>query len=158
MLQRIQTVFLLLVALMMLLTLFFPFWTYQAEGSTEYYGLFAFYYEYFDTEVNETVRTFFPFTFIATLVVASITVALIEVTKYKNRLLQIKLGALNSLFIAGALILVAYFATDFVKSQGINGKYGIAFFLPAAALLFNLLANRYIRKDERLVKSVDRIR
>ena len=158
MLQRIQTVFLILVALMMLLTLFFPFWTYEAAGSPEYYGLYSFYFEYFDTEINEMARTFFPFTFIATLAVASVTVALLEITRYKNRLLQIKLGALNSLFIAGTLILAAWFATDFIKSQGVTGRYGIAFFLPAAALLFNLLANRYIRKDERLVRSVDRIR
>ena len=31
-------------------------------------------------------------------------------------------------------------------------------FLPAAALICNMIANRFIRKDERLVRSVDRIR
>ncbi|TRX48890.1 DUF4293 family protein [Fulvivirga sp. M361] len=158
MLQRIQTVFLLLVALMMLLTLFFPFWTYQAVDSVEYYGLFAFYFERFDLESEELVRIYFPFTLIATMAVAAITVASLEITRYNNRLLQIKLGALNSLLIAGTLILAAYFATDFIKSKGVAGHYGIAFFLPAAALIFNLLANRYIRKDEKLVRSVDRIR
>ena len=158
MLQRIQTVFLLLVALMMLLTLFFPFWTYQTPDSDEYYGLFAFYFEKIDPGSETPVRLYFPFTFIATLAVAAITIAMLEITRYKNRLLQIKLGALNSLLIAGTLILAAYFATDFIKSQGVAGNYGIAFFLPAAALFFNLLANRYIRKDEKLVRSVDRIR
>jgi len=30
--------------------------------------------------------------------------------------------------------------------------------MPVAALLFNVLANKFIRKDEKLVRSVDRIR
>ena len=158
MLQRIQTVFLLLVALMMLLTLFFPFWTYKAPDSAEYYGLFAFYFEQIESESTELIRLYFPFTLIASLAIAAITVAIVEITKFNNRLLQIKLGALNSLLIAGTLILAAYFATDFIKTSNVNGHYGVAFFLPAAALFFNLLANRFIRKDEKLVKSIDRIR
>ncbi|MDH3711846.1 MAG: DUF4293 domain-containing protein [Cyclobacteriaceae bacterium] len=31
-------------------------------------------------------------------------------------------------------------------------------YLPAVALILNLLANRFIRRDESLVRSVDRLR
>ncbi|MEM9391103.1 MAG: DUF4293 domain-containing protein [Bacteroidota bacterium] len=156
MLQRIQTVFLLLVAICMALTFFLPFWTYMTPEGAAGYSLRSLYLE----EINngETLKTFFPYTFIAVLASAAIIVALFEILRFNNRLLQIKLGALNSLLIAGSLILAAYFATDFIKELNVVGSYGLAFFMPAAALFFNLLANRYIRKDEKLVRSVDRIR
>jgi hypothetical protein len=40
----------------------------------------------------------------------------------------------------------------------LQGNYLMGFYLPVVALLFNLLSNRFIRKDEMLVKSADRIR
>ncbi|MEM9857567.1 MAG: DUF4293 domain-containing protein [Bacteroidota bacterium] len=156
MLQRIQTVFLVLVAICMLLTFFLPFWTYQNTEQDIYYQLYALLYE--ANVDGKITKLYYPYTFTAVLASLSIIVAIVEITRYDNRLLQIKLGALNSLFIAGALILATYFATDFIKELNVTGSYGLAFFMPAAALFFNLLANRYIRKDERLVKSVDRIR
>lgn len=154
MLQRIQTVFLLLVATAMTLTYFLPFWTHVAEQSS--YSLRSLYFE--SVENGESIITYFPYTFIAVLAGLSILVAVFEITRFNNRLLQIKLGALNSLLIAGTLILAAYFATDFIKELDVVGTYGLGLFAPAAAMFFNLLANRYIRKDERLVRSVDRIR
>ncbi len=158
MLQRIQTVFLLLVAIAMGLTFFLPFWTHEGTDPVIYHGLYALNFEQISGEEGELVKTYFPFTWIGILAVISILVAIFEITRYNNRLLQIKLGTLNSLFMAGSLILAAYFATDFIKQEGVSGHYGVTFFLPASALFFNLLANRYIRKDERLVRSVDRIR
>ena len=156
MLQRIQTVFLLLVALCMLFTFFLPFWSLEATESTSGFGLSSLYLE--SISDGTSTKTYFPYAFIGICAVAAIIVAIVEITRYNNRLLQIKLGALNSLLIAGTLILAAYFATDLIKEHSAAGHYGLAFFLPAAALFFNLLANRYIRKDERLVRSVDRIR
>ena len=39
------------------------------------------------------------------------------------------------------------------------GQYMLpGFFLPAIAMVFNILANRFIRRDENLVRSVDRLR
>lgn len=154
MLQRIQTVFLLLVAIAMSLTFFLPFWTHSTEELS--YALRSLYFE--SSEKGETMISYFPYTFIAVLAGLSILIAIFEITRFNNRLLQIKLGALNSLLIAGTLILAAYFATDFIKELNVVGKYGLGLFAPAAAMFFNLLANRYIRKDERLVRSVDRIR
>ncbi|MEM7109636.1 MAG: DUF4293 domain-containing protein [Bacteroidota bacterium] len=156
MLQRIQTVFLLLVAICMLVTFFLPFWSYEDTEKDIYYSLYSLQYE--QNVKGKISKEYYPYTFIAALSGLSIIVALFGITRYSNRLFQIKLGALNSLLIAVSLILAAYFATDFVKELKGAGNYGLAFFMPAAALFFNLLANRYIRKDEKLVRSVDRIR
>ena len=87
-------------------------------------------------------------------------VALISISKYKNRLTQIKLGALNSLLIAGAMGTSLYFTMNSEKiiDPAVQGSYQIGFFMPVAALIFNLIANRFIRRDEKLVRSVDRLR
>jgi glucan phosphoethanolaminetransferase (alkaline phosphatase superfamily) len=90
----------------------------------------------------------------------SVLIAVFEITRYKNRITQMKLGALNSLIMSLALGLAVYFIYNaeknwFPHQQGI---YRIGVFMPAVGLLFNMLANRYIRKDEQLVRSVDRLR
>ena len=37
-------------------------------------------------------------------------------------------------------------------------RHGFGLYLPGAAVIFNLIANRFIRKDEKLVRDSDRIR
>lgn len=160
MLQRIQTVFLILVVILMLLMLIFPLWVYQSEGMQESYMLTAFYLEANTAGAEVPEKIYFPFMFVATLAIAAATIGIIEIAKFKNRLLQMKLGALNSLFMAGAMGLGLYFASDIIdEKQFTNGwQYGAGVFLPAGAMICNVIANRFIRKDERLVRSVDRIR
>lgn len=159
MLQRIQTVFLSLVVLLMLLMLIFPLWTYQSEDMSITYMLTALYLE-IKEGTAEATKIYFPYTFVATLAIAAATVGIIEITKYKNRLLQMKLGALNSLLMAGAMGLALYFASDIMDEKQLTygWSYGVGVFFPAAAMICNVLANRFIRKDEKLVRSVDRIR
>lgn len=158
MLQRIQTVFLLLIVLLMGATLIFPIWSYTAaEGTEIHHVLFALYYEGVDAS-NNLVTIFFPYSLVATLAIGSITVTIIEISKFKNRLLQMKLGALNSLLMAGTLILAIYFVNNLMESKGVAGGYGVGLYLPGVAMICNVIANRFIRKDEKLVRSVDRIR
>lgn len=160
MLQRIQTVFLLLLVLTMLLMLIFPLWSYQSEDGTTTYVLTSFYFMAKEGASAEPVQTYFPYMFIATLAIASATVGALEISKYKNRLLQMKLGALNSLFMIGAMGLGLYFASRIMDEKQLKygWHYGIGVFFPMAAMIFNVIANRFIRRDERLVRSVDRIR
>jgi glucan phosphoethanolaminetransferase (alkaline phosphatase superfamily) len=158
MLQRIQTVFLMLVALFMLLTFFFPLWTSVGEDGQILNQLFTLRLDQLSTETGELVQIYFPYSIVATLAVASATIAIVEITKFNNRLLQMKMGALNSIFMATTMGVGVYYATDLIKLLNVSGKYGIALFLPAAAMICNVLANRFIKRDDRLVKSVDRIR
>lgn len=158
MLQRIQTVFLLLVIILMGMALFLPLWTHMGEGTDIYYKLTPFLYESFDTTLGQPVHVYFPYAIVGILAIASIIIAIIEVTRYSNRLLQMKLGALNSLLMAGTMCLGVYFATELMEEEAVTGGFGAGLFLPAAAMICNIIANRFIRKDERLVRSVDRIR
>ena len=89
--------------------------------------------------------------------VAAITIAAIEIKSFKNRMLQMKLGALNSIFMAASIGSAVYFSSELLKTlQG--GQYGLGLWLPGAAVICNLLANFFIRKDERLVRDSDRLR
>jgi hypothetical protein len=147
--QRIQTVFLALIIIVLLISLVQPIWSMRTEtGDTV---LTPFYL------MRGTEYQYFPFTLTAILSVASITLAAMSITRYKNRLNQIKLGALNSLILVGVLGSSVYFANQLI-SEFQGGGYGLGMYLPIFAAICNLVANYFIRKDERLVRSSERLR
>lgn len=151
--QRIQTVFLVIVILSLVASIFLPIWVYDAgERSHELYAL-----HYSVIENGSRVTQYFPYSVTAMLAIAAITIALIEIRKFKSRVTQMKLGALNSLFMAGTVLSAVLFSNGLIKEfQG--GVYGMGLWLPGLAVVCNLLANRFIRRDEKLVRDSDRLR
>lgn len=87
-------------------------------------------------------------------------IMLFSLFKYKNRMAQVKLNALFSLISALTIVGVVYFS---LKGNALilpeqQGTFLMGFYLPIVAMFNNFLANRFIRKDEALVRSADRIR
>jgi len=162
MIQRIQSVFLLLAALIMISILFLPLWNKFDAEAMEAVKLNAFNLTYVSVEDGgaETVMASKATFWISALAIVAAAVSLISIFQYKNRLRQIQLGALNSLVMGGCLGMTYYYSTigDKMVAPETIGNFQIGFYIIAAALLFNSLANRYIRRDDRLVKSADRIR
>ena len=160
MIQRIQTVFLILVAALMMLFLFFPVWVKIDPNTNEYYKVFSTYLLHQPADGSGLKYIFIPYAISGGLSVLAIIIAIIEIFKYKNRLTQIKLGTLNSLIMTGSLVLMVYltYAAQTELLPEIPDQYQAGLFMPAAAMIFNSLANRFIRKDEALVRSIDRIR
>jgi hypothetical protein len=152
--QRIQTVFLVVVIISLFASLFFPVWMHNDPlGQT--HALFPLHYTVTENQVPNTV--YFPYATTAILTIAALTIAIIEIGKYRHRVLQMKLGALNSLFMAGAIAAAVIFSNQLVKVyQG--GAYGLGLWLPGVAVLCNLIANQFIRRDERIVRESDRLR
>ena len=154
MIQRIQTVFLSLVVLSMIVMAFFPIWVEASDQKTVVIDIFSIKVQ--DVEANTASETF---SFILLSAVMTIGLAIYSIFQFKNRLNQMKIGALNSLVMVLGTGLSIYLVT---KSEEIiaetSGQYAIGFYCFIGAMFFNLLANRFIRKDEQLVKSVDRIR
>jgi hypothetical protein len=96
------------------------------------------------------------------LISAIVLLSLITISRFNNRKLQIKLGAINYLLLV-TLIISSYFSVENTPLILENGEdletlYYIGFYTPIAAVTFLFLANRGIKKDEELVKSVDRLR
>ena len=160
MIQRIQTIFLILYIGALVCTFFFPVWqkiSFDENNSVE--TIITGYVTTVDFNSGDSSILYDNF-FIAGLVIGSCIIALISIFSYKNRLNQIKLGALNS-FITSVLII--YFLYDIFYNESyieINDKISflISFYLIFLAIFFNFLSNRFIRKDELLVRESDRIR
>lgn len=153
--QRVQTVFLVIAILSLIAALIFPIWIHEAIGQT--HVLTAFYYS-ITGQSSEMISTdYMPYCLTAILAIASITLSIIEIRKYRDRVLQMKLGALNSLFLAGTILTGFIFSNQLTKEfQG--GQFGLGLWLPGIAVVCNLLANRFIRRDEKLVRDSNRLR
>jgi glucan phosphoethanolaminetransferase (alkaline phosphatase superfamily) len=86
--------------------------------------------------------------------------AMISIFQYRVRSRQMLLNMINS------LVMVSLVAATFLTTNGINaaiqakdgGTYEIGFWSILVGMVMNMLANRFIKKDEALVRSVDRIR
>jgi peptidoglycan/LPS O-acetylase OafA/YrhL len=157
MIQRVQTIFLFVVVVCMVLALFLPTWQKASADSNEIANLNFFNLSYQkEKSPAKTTATFY----LAILAVTAALTAGYSIFRYDNRRLQMGLGLLNSLLMIGVLALMVYFSFSGEKLfQGTQkGVYQIGFFMPVLALLSNLLANRFIKKDEMLVKSMDRMR
>lgn len=152
--QRIQTVFLVIVIASLVGSIFLPIWSYN-DPLGQSHRLFALHYTVTQNEVANTV--YFPYSLTAIFAIAAVTLALIEIRKFKKRVVQMKLGALNSLFIAGTILCAVLFSNQLIKTYQ-DGAYGIGLWLPGVAVICNLIANRFIRRDEKLVRDSDRLR
>ena len=160
MLQRIQTVFLFLVSLLMVVDVFSPIWINVNIETGESHILYSAFYEFIPAAGEPAQNTFFPYAIVSLTALIAAGIAFYEIFQYKNRLTQMKLGALNSIIMTVCLGCSVWFATDGQQTwmPRNTGSYGYGLFLPAVAMILNIIANRFIRKDEKLVRSVDRIR
>ncbi|HEX8545453.1 MAG TPA: DUF4293 domain-containing protein [Cytophagaceae bacterium] len=169
MIQRIQTIFLFLTAALLVGLLFVPIWENQEMTNGARAGrllLDAFKLQ-FISEPNitgsEITKMLIPeknVIYIAVLALSAALSSLFSITRFANRILQLKLGMLTSLLISallGSIFLAIKQGNDVLTTTN-KGEYLIGFFLPVVALISNMLANRFIKKDENLVRSVDRLR
>jgi hypothetical protein len=152
--QRIQTVFLAIAILSLVATIFLPIWIYQ-DVSGKAHALYALHYSSLENGIKTT--TYFPYSITAILTIAAATLAFVEIGKFKDRLLQMKLGALNSLFMAATIGSAVFFANEMFKTHQ-GGNYGWGLWVPGIAVVCNLVANRFIRRDEKLVRDSERLR
>ncbi|SDM23353.1 DUF4293 domain-containing protein [Kriegella aquimaris] len=136
MIQRIQTIFLFVV---ILLTGVLPFWVnlWSDANGNEIYA---------DNEIM-----------VSGLFYVSAVLAMIAILLFKNRKNQFVLNRLNmilNLFLLGFFV---YRSLNLSGETSVSEK-GIGMLIPVFSIVFLVLANRAIKKDEDLVKSVDRLR
>ncbi len=158
MIQRIQTIFLFLVVISMGVTLGTTLWSQSGGEEASRWDLTAFSLTQFDA--NADVVQASSKWYIAALATFAGLLALISIFQYRIRTRQMLLNMINSLVMV-VLVVVIFLTTNGVNTdiQATNGgKYAIGFWAILAAMVFNMIANRFIRKDEMLVRSVDRIR
>jgi hypothetical protein len=152
--QRIQTIFLAVIIACLVAMIFFPLWEVKTESIR--HTLYPMYYRV--QHGGDITEVYFPYSFVAILALAAATLAFIEIQKFENRLLQMKMGALNSVLMGACLFASVYFSLSLQKAVPDSGNFGLALYLPFAAMILNSIANRLIRKDEKLVKDSERLR
>lgn len=158
MIQRLQSVFLFLVAVAMGATLGLDLWVQDVADSGEIWKLNALFMEQ-STSAGEILQSSSNW-YIAAMASFVGLLAIISIFQYRNRSRQMMINMVNSLFMVG-LVAIVFLITSGVNKEiaaSDNGAYGIGFWAILAAMVCNMLANRFIRKDVALLKSVDRIR
>ncbi len=136
MLQRIQTIYLFIALLLSGVLIFFVSLWDDGAGDPVY--------------VEEV-------TLALSLFLGSALLSLITIFLYKNRKLQFVLGRVNILVNFFLLGFFVYWTLIVPGEMNISEK-GIGMFVPVISIVFLVLANKGIKKDEDLVKSVDRLR
>lgn len=135
MIQRIQSVYLLLVALLAaLVPIWFELWVSQGEAVYAY-----------------------DHSWIKYLFIGMAVLAVLSLIRYRDRKQQFVLNRLNLLL---NLILLGVFVYQSLNLSGETAvsEKGIGMLIPIFSIVFLVLANKAIKKDEDLVKSVDRLR
>jgi len=141
MLQRMQSVWLLLAAVCAFLTIRYSFYS----GNIESPGQPAS-FQYLTASFN---------IWILIITIALVCIAAIDIFLYKNRKLQGRLAILGILLSVSNIFLYLKEIHRFVEHQGSHTITAV--FVFAIPVLF-FLAARGIYKDQQLVKSLDRLR
>lgn len=169
MIQRIQTIFLALMATLLVVGTFLPAWQKISPDKTSRAVLDASSLRLETISVSDgasngakviTAKQQKNVSYIAIIFLVAAAVAVFEIFSYKKRRTQMLIGSLNSILVlAGVvcLLLASKEGEELIRSGG-QGTIGIGAYLPMLALVSNMLANRFIRRDEAKVRSMDRLR
>ncbi len=85
-------------------------------------------------------------------------IALFSVFLFKKRVLQMRLSMINIFLMIGQLGLIYYFIYAIADKFDFAYNFKIAIVFPIVGIILTILAYRAIRRDELLVRSMDRIR
>jgi hypothetical protein len=78
---------------------------------------------------------------------------------FKNRSVQMRLATFSIIAaLIGSILTVVFYFQAGLNNGKVAIQPGLGIGLPVAALLFTFLAYRYVNKDEKLVRSADRLR
>ena len=144
MLQRVQTLYLLAVVGFMTALCFTPMATYVADGI-------------------EGAFVAFDFWWVGALFALAALLSFVVIWLYKNRLLQVRLLCVELALLVGAQVFALWYAIGFTKGVAALGEMTMSSIktptlFPLVCIICVWLAIRAILKDERLVRSLDRIR
>lgn len=148
MIQRIQTIYLLLVTGLLITAMCLP--------SGYFIGKDAI-YTLSPSGVDVAGAFYSTWGVLAVLILAAI-ISFATIFLFKNRMLQIRMTVFNIIIIAGYYLSFFTFMFMLKKETATDFQIAWALCLPFIAIVLNYLAIRAIGKDEVMVKAADRIR
>ena len=150
MIQRKQTLFMLVAVVLSILCLSLPIGTFMNEGmrvATEY-KLWLY--------TMQGTRQFTTCPLFVILLLSAI-LGIYTIFAYHNRVIQARLCTFNMLLIVGWYILFTVFS-QILGGKGVEFQMEIGSGAPAFAIAMYFLAYKAIWADEKLVRAADRIR
>lgn len=152
MIQRIQSIWLLLACVTISCLIFVPIVN-TSIGSVQYLLTAQGIYEKVG-EQSKQIEASLP-VLISTIAIALL--ALFNIFNFRKRALQKRIALVTIVLIIG----LSFWCSQYAKKipGGLeNANYNVGLFLPVIAIFFILLAIRGINNDEKLIKSADRLR
>lgn len=155
MIQRVQTIWLFLATLVFLALFLFPYiQILTPEGKAKAIKVSGVYESVGDQVVRS--QEFLGLT-IGTVIIALLP--LVVIMFYKNRKKQLALCYVSIAAILGFSFWLSSVTKEIVGGMQLQFQnYGIGILLPSIAILFIIIAIKGIRKDEKLIKSTERLR
>ena len=156
MIQRIQTVYLALVFIIMAVMSFLPVVMFSAGDAVFYMSVFKF--EGVDSlSFASQLPNIWPLPILVALLAI---ISGLNIFRYSNRSQQMKLNMLALIFNFGLLVAIFLYADEVSKLTEVSEiiTYDVAAYFPVVTVLLLILANRNIRKDDKLVKESERLR
>jgi hypothetical protein len=149
MIQRVQTLFLLAITGSSSLLLFKPFLVVKDGENTNLLSLMP---GCLIDIVKPVIYAPMALNFII------LALSLYVIFKFKNRRKQIKFCQI--ILALSALLIGSMFALDFLNNENANAtvQYTKYAFIPAVNIVMAFMARWFIKKDDKLVRSADRIR
>jgi len=157
MIQRIQSIYLLVASLLGLSLIFVEFANFTADANT-------FTLNFLGISITSEGTNFSPVSsmVITAFSVLSFLLPLIAIFLYKNRPNQLKFTyiaiALCGGVFATALFYILGIGNFLPPSETISTNYGLGLIFTLIEIVFLFLASMGIRKDENLIKSLNRLR
>ena len=154
MIQRIQSLYLLLAAVLTGLTFAMPLSSFLGGAAEMKLNALGF----FDAEGQMVLSAYG----LSALAACSALLALVIIFLFKKRLVQFRLCVVEMVLLAGTIVFEIYYIWGGVQSLGgfatAAWRMHIAALFPLFALIFAYLGLLGIRKDILLIRSLDRIR
>lgn len=157
MIQRIQSVYLLIAAIVTIVLLFIPIGTIETDEAQYTFTCFNVHLP----NGNVVMSTLY----IGLVLILSAGITIYSIFKFKDRMKQSRIVSLNMfVFLIGIMMMIWLFPDYLFQRKGImqagdnfqfNNPWIMIFVLPPVCMF---LANRAIRNDEKKVRAADRLR
>ncbi len=149
MIQRIQSVYLLVVTILMIVCMCSPIGSILSgdQQISTFTNLFI--------ALPDGSKVYDPFALFAILLIIAAT-SFVTIFLFKKRMLQIRLTIFSSIMLIGYYLALAAYILMLAEETSFSASWTIC--LPFIGIVLNWLAIRSIGADEALVKAYDRLR
>jgi len=163
MLQRIQTIYLLIATVISVLLLIMPIYYVNLIGDDTISGIFGAYGLQSEASENINLPLYLVFILMAMLSI----IAIFSFKKRSKQLLFCRLNLLLQILVGLGFLAFSFFGKDMLKDKfvelgypidSIEFSFGLGYFLLFMGIPFIILAINGIKRDENLLKSLERLR